>query len=343
MPEQPRHMEISTAIQQCDFFIACLSKYSLHNQGYLQKEFRIALDLYGGKPLKNNHFLGLKFDDCDAPAIQLPQTGINPQEIQWVDYWQPDGLLRLLNVIGSKKKKGSGWIRRIKTNSLEMTFVYIPPGDFMMGSPASHKERDEDENRHKVTLTQGFNMQTTPVTQKQWKKVMGNLPSHFKRYRKDLPVESVSWDEVQQFIEILNQYGDGFHYRLPTEAEWEYAARAGSYARFCFGDSYEKLKDYAWFYDNSRVSTHPVAQKKSNQWGLYDMHGNVWEWCQDCYGPYKESDIIDPRGYSASPTRVIRGGSWSSLAEFCRSASRQGFVPSSRNDGLGFRLVKVNS
>lgn len=343
LPGKSWYLEILKAIGKSDFFIACLSECSIRKQGYMQKEFRTALDVCAEKLFKGICFVPLKFDDCDLPAARLFHPSVNLLDIQWVDYWKPDGLVRLLEVIGNKKENGTGLFQRIQTNGLGMKFIYIPPGEFRMGSPAGKKDADDDEIQHKVTLTQGVYLQATQVTQVQWQKVMGNNPSYFKTYRKDLPVESVSWDDVQTFIEKLNQSEDDFQYRLPTEAEWEYSARAGSNAEFYFGAAHEDLKGYAWFYDNSNGTTHPVAKKKPNKWGLYDMYGNVWEWCQDCYEPYEVSDVINPCGLSSGLTRVIRGGSWSSIAEFCRSASRDGFVPSTRNDGLGFRLARVKA
>ncbi|HLC15756.1 MAG TPA: SUMF1/EgtB/PvdO family nonheme iron enzyme, partial [Thermodesulfovibrionia bacterium] len=158
-------------------------------------------------------------------------------------------------------------------NSLKMKFAYIPPGKFMMGST-------------NVTLSQGFFMQTTPVTQGQWKALMGNNPSRFKRCGDDCPVESVSWHDAQKFIEKLNKREGVNKYRLPTEAEWEYAARAGSDTAYCFGDDEARLSEYAWYDKNSDGRTHPVAKKKPNAWWLYDMHGNVWEWSEDWYGDY---------------------------------------------------------
>jgi formylglycine-generating enzyme required for sulfatase activity len=223
-------------------------------------------------------------------------------------------------------------------DSLGMKFVYIKPGSFMMGSPSGESGRDNDEKQHRVTLTKGFYMQTTEVTQGQWKAVMGSNPSHFKNSGDDRPVEQVSWNDVQEFIRKLNQK-TGKNYRLPTEAEWEYACRAGSTTRFCFGDSDSSLGSYAWYSSNSGSKSHTVAQKQPNAWGLYDMHGNVWEWCQDWYGNYSTSSVTDPTGASSGSRRVYRGGGWSYYAWYCRSADRNSFSPDNRNGSLGFRLA----
>ena len=155
---------------------------------------------------------------------------------------------------------------------------------------------------------------------------MGNNPSRFTG-NSNRPVESVSWDDVQAFIEKLNAKEGGAMYRLPTEAEWEYAARAGSITAYSFGDDAKQLGEYAWYGDNSKGETHPVGQLKPNAWGLYDMHGNVWEWVQDWYGKYAAEAVMDPQGPSAGSARVGRGGGWSAGARFCRSAYRSSPPP----------------
>ncbi|MCP4349951.1 MAG: SUMF1/EgtB/PvdO family nonheme iron enzyme [Desulfobacterales bacterium] len=224
------------------------------------------------------------------------------------------------------------------TNTLGMKFVHIPPGEFIMGSPEGENGRFDDETQHIVKLTESFYMQTTPVTQGQWKTIMGDNPSYFKD-GVEYPVENVSWHDTQNFIKKLNAFGKANLYRLPTEAEWEYACRAGSDRAYCFGNSSEKLAEYAWFSKNSDSHTHPVAQLQANLWGLYDMHGNVWEWCQDWYGDYPSSDITDPTGSNKGSERVLRGGSWNYFARNCRTANRYGIDPGRRYGYVGFRLV----
>jgi len=251
----------------------------------------------------------------------------------------------------SEKNKSVAEPRQIKkiTNSLGMEFVYIAPGTFMMGSPSNESGRENDERQHQVTLTKGFYMQTTEVTQGQWKALMGHYPFYFEDCGDDCPVENVSWNDVQEFIRKLNQREGGNKYRLPAEAEWEYAARAGTDTPFAFGRCLST--DQANYKGNyplpgcsegeNRQRTIRVASLKPNTWGLYDMHGNVWEWCQDWFGDYPSSAVTDPTGPSGGSRRVLRGGSWDSVARLCRSAFRIGVKPGSRLIFVGFRLLRT--
>ena len=221
-----------------------------------------------------------------------------------------------------------------------LELVWCPPGTFLMGSPESEAERGGDETQHQVTLSQGFWMGKYEVTQEQWKQVMGNNPSEFTGDPR-LPVKKVSWEDCQAFIQKLNSRVSGGGFRLPTEAQWEYACRAGSKSAYCFGDSASGLSDYAWYYENSGRKTHPVGQKRSNAWGLHDMHGNVWEWCSDCYGDYASGSVTDPTGASSDDWRVLRGGSWLDFPRLCRSAYRIYGTPDYRFTNLGFRSLRT--
>ena len=230
--------------------------------------------------------------------------------------------------------------------SFEEAFVYIPAGTFHMGSPDHEPGRKSDERLFEVTLTERFFIQVTPVTQGQWKAVMGSNPSHFSEGGDDLPVEGVTWFQVQDFIKKLNSQGDGV-YRLPTEAEWECACRAGSASAFADGDITElfcnldpNLDSMGWYCGNSGRKSRPVGRKNPNAWGLYDMHGNVSEWCQDWYGEYPAEPKENPRGPSSGTGRIVRGGSWFSNAKNCRSACRFYWPPNSNADFIGFRLVR---
>ncbi|OQY50628.1 MAG: hypothetical protein B6240_01295 [Desulfobacteraceae bacterium 4572_87] len=219
-------------------------------------------------------------------------------------------------------------------NSLNMEFVYIPPGSFMMGSPSDEMDRNVDERQHQVTLTKGFYIQKAEVTQGQWERVMGSNPAIFSSCGQDCPIEYVSWHDCQQFIKKLNQAEGTIKYRLPTEAEWEYACRAETSGTFA-----GELNDFGWYASNSDVKTCPVGGKQPNTWGLYDMHGNVWEWCQDFYGEYPSDPVKNPVGPSSAPTRVYRGGSFSNEGSSCRSANRKMSDPNKRYINLGFRLA----
>jgi eukaryotic-like serine/threonine-protein kinase len=225
-------------------------------------------------------------------------------------------------------------------------FVYCPAGTFMMGS----KTGSHEEPLHQVELSSGFWLGRYLVTQGQWEEVMGrgNWPEDEpdKGRGASYPMHNVSWDDAQEFIAGLNVKSEGECYRLPTEAEWEYACRAGSTTDYCFGDSETKLKNYAWFYEGLVTGgTNPVGKRLANGWGLHDMHGNVWEWCEDWYDEnyYQQSPNIDPVNTSGGSSRVRRGGSWSSYVRLCRSAYRGRASPGYRQDGLGFRLLRVAS
>jgi len=232
------------------------------------------------------------------------------------------------------------------TNPLGMEFVYIPPGEFLMGSRESEVGRFEDENQHQVFIFKGFYIQTTEVTQGQWKKIMGNNPSKFQNCGDNCPVENVSWEDAQEFIKRLNQKEGKEIYRLPTEAEWEFSARAGSQKAFANGDITQidcepdsNLDKMGWYCGNADNKTHEVARKSANAWGLYDMHGNVWEWCQDLYGDYPVYAVTVPTGSTEGTVRVVRGGGWVSVVMECRSAKRDGNAPVLRFSDLGFRLL----
>ena len=221
-------------------------------------------------------------------------------------------------------------------NSIGMEFVFIPAGEFQMGS--SDGNRDE-KPVHTVRLSRPFYLGQYEVTQAQWEAVMDNNPSQFKG-DPSRPVENVSWDDVQEFIRRLHTKEGASRYRLPTEAEWEYAARAGATTTYSFGDDVSQLEQYTWYAKNAGRTPHPVGRLRPNAWKLYDMYGNVWEWVQDWSGTYPSSPVTDPTGPSAGSFRVDRGGSWYDDARFCRSANRHFGLPSLRYGLLGFRLLR---
>jgi formylglycine-generating enzyme required for sulfatase activity len=233
------------------------------------------------------------------------------------------------------------------TNTIDMKLNKIPAGTFMMGSPEGETDRRDDEQQHKVTISKAFYMQTTEVTQGQWTAVMGTEPWKGKQYVKegpDHPATYVFWDDAVVYCKTLSEK-EGKTYRLPTEAEWEYACRAGTQTAWSFGDDEKELGDYAWYaYEIGEGYAHRVRQKKPNAFGLYDMDGNVWEWCHDYYGKeyYKQSPVKDPKGPAQGSSRVLRGGSWYNyITRNTRSALRNRYVAVSRyNLGRGFRLVR---
>ena len=220
-----------------------------------------------------------------------------------------------------------------------MPFVFCPAGSFTMGSPSAEDGHNSDENQASVTLSKAFWMAKTEVTQSQWRAVMGSDPSHFNG--DDLPVENVSWDDTQEFIKKVNDSGvlpAGWKMVLPTEAQWEYACRAGETGPYS-GDSIDQV---AWYDGNTGSKTHSVGTKKSNAWGLHDMHGNVWEWCADWYDD-SLSGGTDPSGASSGVYRVNRGGSWYSVAARCRAALRNWYFSGRQHNYLGFRPALVPS
>jgi formylglycine-generating enzyme required for sulfatase activity len=202
-----------------------------------------------------------------------------------------------------------------------------------------------------VTISKDYYLGVYEVTQAQYEKMMGKNPSRFQgdNLREDNanhPVEQVSWEDAVDFCKKLSDLPEekkaGRIYHLPTEAQWEHACRAGSKTAYSFGEGSKSLGDYAWFDQNSNRQTHPVGEKKANAWGLYDMHGNVWEWCSDWYGQYPKGAVSDPVGTRDGSPRVFRGGSWYDHFEYCRSARRLGYFPSGRDD-FGLRVALSSS
>ena len=210
----------------------------------------------------------------------------------------------------------------VVTNSIGMKLVWIPPGEFMMGSDNGSSN---EKPVHRVKISKGFWMGQTEVTQDQYRAVTGDNPSAFKK--DNSPVDSVKWDDAMEFCRKLSQK-EGLTYTLPTEAQWEYACRAGTKTRFSFGDSDSELENYAWYRGNTQ-GTHPVGQKKPNAFSLYDMHGNLFEWCSDWYDSdyYKNSPVVDPTGPSSGGYRVVRGGTWRGHARGCQSSFRGRLEP----------------
>ncbi|MDR2342896.1 MAG: formylglycine-generating enzyme family protein [Campylobacteraceae bacterium] len=262
-----------------------------------------------------------------------------------------NGLILVLMMLFSAITGCSSDSKNIKStnktyvNSIGMEFILIPSGSFAMGADKNIETGAANEfPLHNVTISRNFYLGKFEVTQKQWMKIMGNNPSKFKG---DLnPVENINLYDAKIFISKLNAYENTTKYRLPTEAEWEYAARASSQSKYAFGNNIDELKIYAWYYENDKSSkqllqTHPVGQKQPNKWGLHDMHGNVWEWTEDWYDQkyYAKSPLKDPLNNVFSPNITVRGGSWINSAEYLRSAVRHYKAPAAKEDDLGFRVA----
>ena len=267
----------------------------------------------------------------------------DPFPLPWASDW------------GEDEKYGL-WIG-LTVGDVRQVFRWIAPGRFLMGSPAAEPERHEDEVQHEVTLSHGFWLADTACTQAFWQAVTGSNPSGFNDDRRN-PVENVSWDDVQTFIGELQRRLAGLPARLPSEAEWEYACRAGTTTPFSFGDNITpELVNYDGNappelpnYDGNlpaavgekglyRENTVPVASLPPNPWGLYEMHGNVLEWCADWYGPYPTEPQVDPQGPQTGGDRVLRGGSWRNHGRSVRSARRNRLDARLRSHYFGFRLA----
>jgi formylglycine-generating enzyme required for sulfatase activity len=267
--------------------------------------------------------------------------------------------LALILVAGRSfgQQQTNGKIGTVVSNSLGMQFAYIAAGEFLMGSPESEPGRGIDELRHRVVVSRPFYLGVTEVTQQQYAQVMSDHRNEFSElggYRdrvegldtRTLPADCVSWEDAQRFCQRLSdipaEKEAGRVYRLPSEAQWELACRAGSDSLWSFGDDVKSLADFACYNDGTPPRRpHHVGQKKPNQFGLYDMHGNVWEWCQDWYGRdyYRASLLADPLGPPDGTSRVLRGGSWHSPPARCRSAQRLHDPPRVRDASVGLRVL----
>ena len=243
-----------------------------------------------------------------------------------------------MEVDDSEPNPNTGGTQTFTVNGVAFTMVGVEGGTFTMGATSEQGTSDPYDDEyptHSVTLSD-FAIGETEVTQELWRAVMGNNPSSFSGT--NLPVENVSWNDCQTFITKLNQL-TGKHFRLPTEAEWEYAARGGNKSKGYKYAGSNTLSNVAWYYDNSSSKTHPVKQKQANELGLYDMSGNVWEWCQDWFGTYSSSAQTNPAGPASGSYRVYRGGGWYYNARICRVSFRNFDTPADCNGDLGLRLA----
>ena len=284
-------------------------------------------------------------DEICQKARQFANSGDTETALKGLRRAQNDNELRacpgfykianLINEIEGKKKSGSVVKKTYTVNGVSFNMVQVDGGTFTMGATSEQESPYNDEKpAHQVTLS-SYMIGETEVTQELWQAVMGSNPSYFKGAKH--PVEMVSWNDCQEFIKKLNQLTGG-HFRLSTEAEWEFAARGGNRSAYTQYAGGRNLGSVAWYEGNSGNTTHDVATKSPNELGLYDMSGNVWEWCQDWYGSYSSSAQTNPTGPSSGSYRVLRGGSWGSSARHCRVANRYS-TPSYRGDDLGLRLA----
>lgn len=231
-------------------------------------------------------------------------------------------------------------------NGISMKLALIPAGEFVMGSPSTESGRYSSEGpQHRVWISKPFYLGVYEITQDQYKAATGDNPSHFKDTGGSAPVEQVSWDDASSFCRKLSER-TGRRVRLPTEAQWEYACRAGTETSLNSGRALtstdgacRNLDAVGWYYENSFYHTHAVGGKPANAFGLYDMHGNVYEWCSDWYDNYANVKAVDPPGSSSGTRRVLRGGTWNFSAWHCRSANRNWCTPDRRYDNIGFRVV----
>jgi formylglycine-generating enzyme required for sulfatase activity len=278
-----------------------------------------------------------------------------------IAYILAPGLLVTIIILSPFLTDSSALAEEVFTNSIGMKFAPIPAGTFVMGSPEAETKASSrtswldflgsvsklDKTQHKVTISKPFYLQTTPVTQGHWKRVMKKNPSMHTKCGEDCPVESVSWEEAQEFLKRLNQMESISNYRLPTEAEWEYACRAGTITKYNWGDEdpvcEPGAKNGARFDDDSKCDDKgpaPVMTYAPNHWGLYDMHGNVGEWCQDWFGDFATAHVADPKGPTSGKGRVLRGGSYASYSWRIGAADR-GWAPVDyRRHTIGFRVAK---
>ena len=332
LPGQEWAREIPRALQTSDFILIFLSRSSVAKRGYVQREMKLALDAWQALPEGTIHTIPVRIDDCDVPEAF--------RRYHWANLFEPNGFDRIVRAIRTEMAKRPGSqdtaLEPTFTNSIGMEFVLIPAGTFMMGSPDSDAGAfDREKPAHRVTISQPFYLGKYPVTQEQWAAVMGNNPSLFKG-NPHSPVEQVSWYDVHVFLHKLNEREKGGDYRLPTEAQWEYACRAGTGSSRYHPD----VNAIAWYTGNSNNQPQPVGQQLPNAWGLYDMLGNVWEWCYDGQREYMADAAVDPVGPTgAGDRRVIRSGSWLAPALVVRAAHRYWNAPGYRGDRLGFRCA----
>ena len=377
LPGQRWREEIPKAIRNSDIFIACLSQRSVEKRGYVQQEFRIALNECATRPIGTIYLIPLRLDECSIPELRQDEYGINLRDYHWLDYFDADGFERLVKTISyyfpnrsiqpktvyTPTQAASPTIQRLKPtstppkpyllqnfqedlgNGATLDMVYIPKGRFMMGSPGYEKNRRSNEGPQHGVKVPSFYMGKHPVTQRQWYAVsllervdieLKPSPSRFKE--DNLPIEQINWYEAVEFCKRLSKH-TGRAYRLSSEAEWEYACRAGTTTSYYFGKSIFVGLFRQKQANIGQKSTTEVGRFPPNAFGLCDMHGNVCEWCLDDWHDNYQGAPTDGSAYVDGGVRkVMRGGSWCNYSWACRSAFRGNFQPGYRFDFIGFRV-----
>ncbi|WP_291993704.1 SUMF1/EgtB/PvdO family nonheme iron enzyme [Candidatus Accumulibacter sp. ACC003] len=379
LPGQHWDREIRRAVRASDLVLVCLSKGSVSKAGYLQKEIKFVLDVAAEQPDGSIFLVPARIEE----GVQISYVAEELGRKHWVDLFHEAGYQRLQNALQARAREcgasfgsttpatpaspasaGSslaierpawasgagkdayGQFAEIEVANIVQRFRWIMPGRFLMGSPAGEAERSENELQHEVMLSRGFWLADTACTQALWQVVTGNNPSRLKDDPK-LPVENVSWNDVQAFLAELNRHVPGLQARLPSEAEWEYACRAGTTTAFSFGENItpEQVNyDGNYPYADGRMGLYrgcsvPITSMPANAWGLHEMHGNVLEWCADPYGDYPTAAQVDPSGPQAGDNRVLRGGSSSDDGSFVRCAYRSWEGPDLCDRIFGFRFA----
>lgn len=275
-----------------------------------------------------------------APAHVYTEPGVYTVSVQVSDPLGENTATEPNLIVVRSPEESPGEVGEVRTFA-GIDFVWIPAGEFVMGSDDPGYATTYTQPLRTVQITRGFWMSKFEITQGQWRATMGVNPAYFPEPTGNRPIEQVSWQQAQDYIAQLNETQAGT-FRLPTEAEWEYACRAGSTTEFYFGDDITQSPSFGWTWENARFLTRVSGLLQPNAWGLYDMSGNVWEWCSDYYDPdfYAEMREDDPFGPMWSAYRVARGGSWYNAAHEARSANRFGFVPNSTYNTIGFRICR---
>ncbi len=342
LPGQDWEYEIERALETSDFVLVFLSTRSVGKVGYVQREFRRALYRAEEMPEGYIHTIPVKLDDCEVPRrfsrhqwVNLNDEGAFDRIVRALHHGLRQRGAQIPTALETPPAKPNTAIELPPsfTNSIGMEFVLIPAGTFLMGSPDSDAEaRDAEKPIHRVTISQPLYLGKYLVTQAQWEAVMGNNPSRI-RGNPRAPVESVSWTDAHAFLHKLNEREEGRDYRLPTEAQWEYACRAGTETPRYHPD----VNAIAWYAGNSDGWPESIGRKIPNAWGLYDMLGNVAEWCHDEWRAYTADAAVDPRGVGTG--RIVRGGSSFDAAQNVRAAYREGIPANTRSEYLGFRCA----